>query len=152
MKYAVICTLILLLATHVFASDSVNKKQCTRQEAIRAEEQASTLKSWDEVYEAYKNFAHCDDAAIGEGYSDSIARLLSEKWSSTDRLNQLTSVNGNFERFVLKHIDELMSPSQAAKIRENAETKCPLHAESLCQAISLRLKEVDDAIKHSNTK
>jgi len=150
MKYPIICSLILLLATHVFALDSERKRQCTVQEAIRAEEQASTLKNWDEVYEAYRNFAHCDDGAISEGYSDSISRLLSEKWSSANRLIELTSRDGNFERFVLKHIDELMTPSQAVKIRENAETKCPTHADSLCQAISRRLKEVDEAIKHSN--
>lgn len=149
MKYAVFYTLILLLATHVFALDSESKKQCTVQEAIRAEEQASSLKSWDGVYEAYKNFSHCDDGAISEGYSDSISRLLAEGWNSSNRLNQLTSRDGNFERFVLRHIDELMSPGQAAKIRENVDIKCPLHAESLCQAISLRIKDVDKAIRHS---
>lgn len=152
MKYAVFCTLtlILLFTTPVFALDSV-KKQCTVQEAIRAEDQASTLKSWDQVYEAYKEFAPCDDGAISEGYSDSISRLLSEEWGSVNRLNQLTSHDGIFEKFILKHINELMSPNQAAKIRDNAETKCPLRAESVCRAISLRLKDVDRAISNNNT-
>src|SRR5271157_3992972 len=151
MKYIFICSLIMLLATYVFALDS-GKKPCTVQEAIQAEEQASSLKSWDEVYEAYRNFSHCDDGAISEGYSDSISRLLSEEWRSTNRLNQLISNDGNFERFVLKHIDELMSPSQTAMIRENTEKKCPLHAKPLCQVISLRIKDVDKAIRYINKK
>lgn len=146
MKYTVICIFILLLATHIFALGSKSKKQCTVQEAIQAEEQASSLKSWEEVNAAYRKFSHCDDGAIGEGYSDSISSLLSEEWSKVFHLNRLTVQDKTFEKFILRHIDELMSPDQADKIRKNTKTNCPPNAESLCKAILFRIREVDKAI------
>ncbi|HEV7817019.1 MAG TPA: hypothetical protein VGP06_18215, partial [Janthinobacterium sp.] len=56
-------------------------KICTREEAIQAETEASSLKDWDAVYRSFKRFSHCDDAAIGEGYSDVVGRLLTTDWA-----------------------------------------------------------------------
>jgi 4-amino-4-deoxy-L-arabinose transferase-like glycosyltransferase len=109
---------------------------------IQAEKEASSLPNWPEVYKSYKTFAQCDDAAIGEGYSDSVARLLADAWDSADELNRLVSRDGAFESFVLRHIDELMSSSQAKRILENAAARCPAHAEPLCTAIVARTREV----------
>jgi len=36
------------------------------EETIRAEDQAPSLKSWNEPYEAYRNFSHCDDGVVSE--------------------------------------------------------------------------------------
>jgi hypothetical protein len=119
------------------------------QEAAQAEEQINLSLDWDGVYKLYKKFAHCDDASIWEGFSDVISNLLSDKWSATCQLNQLFLRDEGFERFVLKHIDELMSPDQAEKIRNNAVTHCPSDARRLCKAISDRLKEIEEAIERS---
>jgi hypothetical protein len=140
MRIAILSLLLLASSAEVQAAEV--SKVCGKRDAIRAEGEASSLHSWVEVYNSYKNFAHCDDAAIGEGYSDSIARLLSEKWSSAGRLNRLLSRDKGFEGFVIRHIDELMSPEQAEKIRRNADTRCPLHAKRLCKVISDRLRVV----------
>jgi len=129
----------LLLASTVGLLASEKAKPCTREDAIRAEEEASSLRSWAEVYKSYKNFAQCDDVGIGEGYSQSIARLLSDQWNSADQLNRLTSHDKGFERFVLRHVDELMTPDQANKIRDNAEAHCPAHARRLCTEIEGQL-------------
>ncbi len=119
-------------------------------EPILAEEQADALKSWDEVYRSFKAFAQYDDGAIAEGYSDSISRLLSDDWNSVSQLNQWIAENKNFEKFVFKHIDELMTPDQAKKIRDNAETLCPKDAGRLCKAICDRLSEVENYIYLQN--
>jgi len=137
-----LCYLLLALATSVEAQTGESGKSCGRQEAIQAETEASSLQNWEEMFQSYKNFNHCDDGAIWEGYSDSIARLLSENWHSAGQLSHLVSQDRNFEGFILRHIDELMSPEQAEKIRRNADTDCPLHAKRLCTAISDRLKAV----------
>jgi hypothetical protein len=149
MKTVIIC-FWLLVGTGGLLLASESTKPCTKEDSIRADAEAASLKNWAEVYKVYKEFVQCDQAGIAEGYSESIARLLSEEWKNTDQLNRLVLDDKGFETFILRHIDELMTPSQAAKIRENADTKCPSHAESLCHAISRRLKEVDEAIKHSN--
>jgi len=140
MKTATVCCFLLVSTALMLAKEGA--KPCGRKDAILAEQEASSLRSWTEVYKSYRRFRQCDDGAIGEGYSDSIVRLLSEKWSSTDQLDRLASHDRGFRSFVLHHIDELMSPSQAETIRNNAETRCPSRAGKFCKEIAVRLKEV----------
>jgi hypothetical protein len=143
------CIIILafLLGTIVVAQASESEKPCTRLEAIQAEDQINLSLDWDGIYRLYKNFAHCDDASIGEGFSDMVSNSLSEKWSTVSQLNRLVLNDEGFKRFVLKHIDGLMSPDQAEKIRNNAASHCPSDAGRLCKAISDRLKEIDEALE-----
>jgi hypothetical protein len=112
---------------------------------MRAETEASSLANWTELHRSFKSYAQCDDAAIGEGYSDTVARLLTKDWSSFDQLNRLAAHDKTFEKFVLHHVDELMSPTQAQTIRENAEVHCPVNARQLCKAILTRIKQSSGA-------
>jgi hypothetical protein len=107
---------------------------------MRANEGSTSLRNWAEVYKAFKQFGQCDQAAIAEGYSDSIARLLSRQWDTVDLLNRLTLHDRSFEQFVLRHVDELMTPDQAAAIRKNAESQCPSDAKRLCKSIVARIE------------
>jgi dimeric dUTPase (all-alpha-NTP-PPase superfamily) len=134
----VILSLVIAASVHVQAQ---GEQSCTKEDAIRAETESSSLQNWSAVYNSYKNFVHCDDASIAEGYSNSIAHLLSEDWDTIDQLNKLVSRNKNFEQFVLRHIDELMSPAQAEKIRENSVLHCTRRASRLCKSISIRLEQ-----------
>ncbi len=134
----VLFCLVIAASVHVQAQ---GKRTCTKEDAIRAETESSSLQNWSEVYNSYRSSVHCDDASIAEGYSNSIAHLLSEEWDTIDQLNQLVSRDRNFEQFVLRHIDELMSPAQAEKIRENAVAHCTRRASRLCKSISIRLEQ-----------
>jgi hypothetical protein len=117
------------------------KKPCTREDAIRAETEASSLQSWSEIHRSFKDFSRCDDGAIAEGYSDSVARLLSDRWTTIGQLNSLIARDRDFEKFTLRHVDELMSPTQARKIQQNATARCPPGAKRLCREIVNKLKE-----------
>jgi hypothetical protein len=135
--------LIVSLLIAVIGSQLMQGQQkaaCTTEDAMRAEAEASSLKTWNEVYNSYKRFAQCDDAAIGEGYSGSVSHLLADDWKNMDRLNQLASRDKGFEKFVLFHLDELMSPAEQRKIRENASIRCPAHAKKLCGKIDKKVK------------
>jgi hypothetical protein len=138
MRTAVICGwLVLAIGGALIGED---KKPCTQQDAINAEKRADSLKNWSAVYGAFEQFGQCgDQGAIGEGYSDSIARLLSSQGSTAEQLSQLTSHDRDFEQFVLRHVDELMTPDQAAAIRKNAESHCPSDAKRLCKSIVARI-------------
>jgi hypothetical protein len=70
-----------------------------------------------------------------------VARLLSDHWDSIDKLNQLLSHDKDFERFVLRHVDELMTPTQARKIREQADHRCSTGLSRLCGLIRGALSE-----------
>ena len=118
-----------------------HKTACSEREAFLAEGEASSLKTWDAVYASFQQFSQCDDASISEGYSDSIVRLLSERWSQTQRLQELTQRDREFETFVVRHIDELMSPQQDVDITQNAEKHCPEGAQALCEHILKRIRE-----------
>jgi hypothetical protein len=78
---------------------------CSRDEAIKAEKSVGTLKSWPDVFASFQRFRHCDDAAIAEGYSESITKILDSHWSTIGSLHAL-SRHGGFLDFVLRHIDD----------------------------------------------
>ena len=151
LRTATTCTLLFILSLGSGVAHAGGAaKPCTMQEAKKAEESIDSSLDWSGVYKLYKNFSHCDDASIAEGYSDVISRLLSDKWNNVNQLNRLVSRDRGFERFVLKHVDELMSPDQSRKIRNNAVGRCPYRSGRLCKAILDRLGEVDKVIEDSS--
>jgi len=115
------------------------QKQCTDSEARSAEAEASSLSTWDALHASYQRYAQCDDAAIAEGYSATVAHLLADEWDQFDRLRQLMSSNKGFEKFVLRHIDDLMSQEQEKAIRQDASNQCPANGKSICHSIVKRL-------------
>src|SRR5262245_61473488 len=77
---------------------------CTPAEGRRAEMQADTLRSWDALYSWYKRYRQCDDGAVGEGYAESVARVLVDHWSTLPRFADLAKKDPRFQPFVLAHI------------------------------------------------
>src|SRR5580693_2707785 len=101
---ALFCFLVAINLIPLFCQTA---KLCTREDAIQAESEASSLTNWADVDRSYGRFAQCDDGAIAEGYSNTVAHLLSDDWASFDQLNSLVARHAAFGRFVLHHIDEL---------------------------------------------
>jgi len=126
--------LVLLLITGALARRAA--KQCTKTEAIAAEQEAESLKTWDQIYHSYNRFSHCDDAAIAEGYSESVTKLLADDWNSFNRLLSLTNRNTAFRAFVLKHLDDTVPADRLAKIANHARSNCPAKGRSLCVSIA----------------
>jgi hypothetical protein len=111
------------------------ERRCTQEEAIQAETEAGYLQDWDSVYRSFVRFKHCDDGAIGEGYSDSVGRLLAHHWSTLSKLNELATSDEDFERFVIKHVDETIPNVELTLIIANARTHCPAQSKRLCELI-----------------
>jgi hypothetical protein len=113
-------------------------RDCTKAEAMSAEAKAAYLKSWAEVYDAYKRYAHCDDGAIAEGFSESVTVLLAKHWAQLPEL--VIRVNGDkdFRAFVVKHINESADVNNLKLIDTNARTRCPEQSKSFCSAIAAR--------------
>ena len=119
------------------ASDLVAAKQraCTEAEAKQALDQADQLKDWDAVHRSFVHFAHCDDGAIAEGYSDTVGRLLAGDWKHMGALAKLVSADKKFESFVLRHIDETLPTDVLKTIANNAEKSCRTDQTTLCKKI-----------------
>src|SRR5438477_11518131 len=91
----------------------------------RAFVSATHLKTWDDLYSSYKNFRRCDDGAIGEGYSDFVARTLARSWETLPSLQSLASKDSEFRTFVIRHIDATADFTDLARASANAEHRCP---------------------------
>jgi hypothetical protein len=113
-------------------------QNCTRQDAQKAETEASSLKTWHQVFQSYRRYRNCDDGAISEGYSSTIAALLSSGWDHIGELLQLIKLHPGFERFVLRHLDDTMSRDQDTQIQSNVRGKCPTDAAQFCAEITKR--------------
>ena len=79
----------------------------------------------------FQAFGHCDDGAIGEGYSDTVGRLLAADWQHFDVLYRLIAANGSFKKFVLRHIDETLPDDELKSIVTNATLRCPAGKKTL---------------------
>lgn len=141
---------LLIQAANVCATQ---EKICTQAEAMAAEIEASTLKSWSALYKSFKRYAQCDDAAISEGYSATVARLLSADWTHFGNLRQYAVADKAFEVFVLKHIDETWSTDDAIVVRQNIDRHCRSKVRGLCRHIlnSLNVAESARALESSST-
>lgn len=121
-----------ILPPPVFAGETT---VCTPEMARQAESVAANLKNWNEVYSAYTKFLVCDDGAIGEGFSDSVGRLLAKNWVAVTKLIDLEKRDADFKKFVLKHIDETLSEETLQIIKENAQNRCPVQQIDFCRQI-----------------
>jgi hypothetical protein len=108
------------------------QRTCTGAEARRAEAEAVTLRAWDGLYRSYKLYRQCDDGAIAEGYSESVARILVDHWDTLPQLARLAKEDAEFRRFVMGHVDATLNTDDIAKIRTHAKTKCPAGLRAIC--------------------
>jgi hypothetical protein len=132
---AVLFVLIASLVLSAGSASASSPKSCPTELAMKALDEASTLKTWQAVFISYKKYKLCDDGAIAEGYSSSVATLLADHWQDIGGLIKLGNENPSFRSFVLSHIDVTMSLYQAAIIKKNITQKCPSEAKKLCADI-----------------
>jgi hypothetical protein len=123
----VVFTLILsTFATYVFAD------ACPSEEARRAELQSDNLRTWHALYKSFESYRECDDGAIAEGYSESVARILVDHWKRLPELADLSFKDPDFGHFVLRHVDATLDIGDLDKIRHKASTQCPVALRKLC--------------------
>ena len=117
---------------------------CTDAQAKRAEKDIGAVRTWDALYKSYKQYEKCDDGDVADAYSDAVATLLVEHWSTLPRLAQLAKKNDDFWQFVLDHIDSSDDPGDLRAIRRRAERRCPAGLLSTCRDLK---KAADSAIE-----
>lgn len=77
-------------------------------------------KNWQSLLRHQKKFAVCDDGALGEGYSDAVARLLSRKWDQFGSFVAISRHDPAFQRWTIGHIDATASYTDLSAIVHNA--------------------------------
>ncbi len=117
-------------------------KACSLADAKAAEIVAVSISSWEKLYFVFQKYGHCDDGAIGEGFSESISVLMAEKWKTLDQLARLVKKDSTFQGFVIKHLDETVPIDRLKKIKLNAESKCNKAAQDICFEIRQSLGKI----------
>ena len=112
-----------------------DKWTCTEEEAQSAEVIVATIDSWMRLYQQFKRYAHCDDGAIAEGFSESISLLLAEQWEDIQEASTVLIPNSAFQEFIIKHIDETVPDKRLERVRKNIRERCPLSLEDFCHKI-----------------
>jgi hypothetical protein len=138
------CRLIAVFLVFSASVACAQQHRCTDAEAQRAEAQADTPRSWDTLYSSYKSYRQCDDGAIAEGYSESVARILVDHWSTLPRLANLATKDARFRRFVLTHVDATLDINDLKKISTDAKTQCSSELAAICADL---IKKADAAQK-----
>ncbi|MES2825650.1 MAG: hypothetical protein V4732_18765 [Pseudomonadota bacterium] len=143
-RYINLAFLILVCISNLVAAGGQAKK-CSVSEAREVELIAGSLSSWNELYAVFQKYGHCDDGAIGEGFSESISLLIAEQWEMIDQLIVLAKEDPEFQKFVIDHIDETAPPERLAQIKRNAVSKCSRSREYICMNIlsAPAIKELD---------
>jgi hypothetical protein len=104
--------------------------------------------TWDALYTSFKSYRQCDDGALGEGYSESVARLFVDRWNTLPQLSRLVRKDAGFRSFVLKHVDATLDTKDVQRIRRNARTRCPAGQREICNEVGkqaeLALKQLKD--------
>jgi len=131
-------------ANHASANGS---SQCPRDKAMRAEVAAADVQGWRELFNAYLDYAVCDDAAIAEGFSDSVGRLLSADTVRWSELAGFVKRDDRFLGFIVRHIDETVPATMVDSIEQNAREKCPESARNICQPVLKACKDLRQRVK-----
>lgn len=142
----VVAICLTVISVSVFAEEFhqppwVSAAKCTTKDAIAADSDLDRLTNWAAVHNSFKRYKQCDDASIGEGYSDKVVMLLTKHWPTITTLASLAQADPEFGDFVLSHVDELMSPDQSKFIIDNAGNRCPAAAEKLCRRLEAKAKD-----------
>lgn len=140
------CRLAVILLLLGITTPAAQESRCSAVEEQRAEAQAGTLRSWDALYKSYKLYGKCDDGAVAEGYSESVARILVDRWNTLLRMANLAAKDARFRRFVLRHVDATLDIKDLKKIRANAKRQCPSGLGAICADLT---KEADAALKEN---
>lgn len=108
---------------------------CTIEEAQEVEMSAAMANSWMQLHQQFERYAHCDDGAIAEGFSESVSLLLAERWEDIGQLEGILKTDPTFHTFVIRHIDGTTPAERLGRIAMNAAKQCPISLKELCRDI-----------------
>jgi hypothetical protein len=131
MKTTILITLLVAALAQV-----ANAKECTQTEAYAAELVTDYLDSWKNVNLAFREFGHCDDGAIGEGFDEAISLLWANQWKKLPEMLKDAKENKEFKAFIYKRIwSETVPAERWRKILKKAQKECPNGGKEFCTEI-----------------
>lgn len=128
-------TILIALALAILAQ-MASAKECTQMEAYAAESVTDYLDSWKNVNLAYKQFGHCDDGSIAEGFDEAISLLWANHWQKLPEMLKYTKANKAFRTFIFKRIwSESIPADRWQSILKKAQMECPKAGKEFCAEV-----------------
>ena len=103
--------------------------------------------SWDELGRYWERFRGCDDGYLGEHISELVSTWLARQPTTLSRLTKAANVHPALMPLVKRHINVLASEGTIARIRDNADRRCPGGSENTCREILARVQELEREIR-----
>jgi hypothetical protein len=144
-KNVEVLLLLTLLGTNVACSanstraETINSATCTVQDAQAAERSVDGIQNWQQLFDVFKLYHHCDQASIAEGFDDVVVHLLIRNWDSISVVSKLGKDSPGFTVFVLRHLTELASPEDLKVIQQNATSACRAGDHTICHEITRKI-------------
>ena len=138
MKYASLIIILLFFSPIAVCVDVIT---CSEEQAIAAEGQVSDIHDWERLHIVYKEFYACDDGAISEGFSDSVANLLTNHWGDIGKLSLILNSDPDYRRFIVKHVDMLITEQQFLLIEKNVNS-CRNEMKAFCEELIVQLDRI----------
>lgn len=127
---------LLLLLLLVVASPGAAKPRSSAGRYAAAEEHASTIRTWKDLWTAQQRFPGVDDGALAEAYSEFVVHTLATRWSSVPELTALTRAHPEFAAFVLRHVDASTDEQELKRVKYLATHRAPRGSRALCRKIA----------------
>ena len=140
MRFAQIAGIFVVLFITFAGTSSSQVVGCSRADEKAADKSIDPLGSWKEIHFAYMYFKACDDGGIAEGYSDGIAKIMANHWTSLPRVKPFIKADPAFETWFIRHLDETNSYDDSMKIDRLARTACPRGMRELCIEIHEQIR------------
>ncbi len=136
--------IIILFFSHHIVSYAATE-QCPTELGKEASKNSDAIDSWGVYYESYQKYKVCDDGEIGTNFSISLRDLFIKYWEKTSELSKLLKEkeDDDFEKFVLEHLDLVISARELDTIYNNAKNHCSPNNHEICQEIIERLYDIE---------
>jgi hypothetical protein len=118
-------------------SSAAQSRKCPQQTIDGLEVESDSIRDWSKLHAFYRRYRACkiDDAEVGEGVSESVARMLADSWSSLRAASQLFKQDPAFETFALAGLNITDLTGDLNHIDKLAAESCPTDLYVLCRKI-----------------
>jgi hypothetical protein len=118
-------------------SSTAQPRKCSQHTIDGLEVESDSIRDWSKLHAFYRRYRACqiDDAEVGEGVSESVARMLADSWSSLRAASQLFKQDPAFETFALAGLNITDLTDDLNHIDKLAAENCPTDLHILCQKI-----------------
>jgi hypothetical protein len=120
-----------VIACLLFAAPALAQKECTKADAAAAEKSVDRVVNYPALLKVWRDYGHCDQGPVGEGFTDAILRLMVE-WKDVDTVAQDMAREPNYKKFIHRHLQSNAAKEDRQSIYSRAKASCPVTQGAFC--------------------